>query len=127
MPTYQYQCKSCGHELEEFHSMSEPPLTHCPNCHTENLVRVMGTGVGLIFKGTGFYLTDYKKSGTSPAAGESKKDGGGTKKDGGESKKDGGESKRDSGESKRDSGESKRDSGESKKDGGEPAKPSPKD
>ena len=113
MPTYQYQCKSCGHELEEFHSMSEPSLTHCPNCKTENLLRVMGTGVGLIFKGTGFYLTDYKKSGTPPASGESKRDGG-------ESKKDGGESKRDSGESKKDSGESKKDSGGS-------AKPSPKE
>ncbi len=120
MPTYQYQCKSCGHELEEFHSMSEPSPTHCPNCHTENLVRVMGTGVGLIFKGTGFYLTDYKKSGTSPAAGESKKQSG-------ESKKESGESKKESGESKKESGESKKESGESKKESGGSAKPSPKE
>ncbi len=63
MPTYEYQCKSCGHELEEFQSITEPPLTHCPKCNTENLVRVMGTGAGLIFRGTGFYLTDYKKGG----------------------------------------------------------------
>jgi predicted nucleic acid-binding Zn ribbon protein len=41
--------------------MSEPPLIHCPQCHTDNLARVMGTGAGLIFKGSGFYLTDYKK------------------------------------------------------------------
>lgn len=65
MPTYHYQCRSCGHELEEFQSMTEPVLTHCPSCRTENLVRSIGTGAGLIFKGTGFYLTDYKKGRTS--------------------------------------------------------------
>ncbi len=62
MPTYQYQCKKCGHTLEELQSMSEPPLVHCPNCNTDSLVRVIGGGSGLIFKGSGFYLTDYKKS-----------------------------------------------------------------
>jgi predicted nucleic acid-binding Zn ribbon protein len=41
--------------------MTEPPLVRCPSCNTESLVRVLGTGAGLIFKGTGFYLTDYKK------------------------------------------------------------------
>lgn len=61
MPTYRYQCKNCGNELEELQSMSEPPLVHCPKCHTDNLARIMGTGTGLIFKGSGFYLTDYKK------------------------------------------------------------------
>ena len=61
MPTYQYQCAACGHDLEEFHSMTEPPLVRCPSCNTESLVRVLGMGAGLIFKGTGFYLTDYKK------------------------------------------------------------------
>ena len=62
MPTYQYQCKKCGHELEDFQSISAPPLVRCPNCHTDNLVRVVGAGAGVIFKGSGFYLTDYKKS-----------------------------------------------------------------
>jgi len=61
MPTYQYQCKQCGYEMEELQSMNEAPLTHCPSCHTENLARIMGAGAGLIFKGSGFYLTDYKK------------------------------------------------------------------
>ena len=61
MPTYQYRCKQCGHELEEFQQITEDPLVHCPNCKTDNLARIMGTGVGLIFKGSGFYLTDYKK------------------------------------------------------------------
>ena len=61
MPTYHYQCKQCGHELHELQSIKEPPLVKCPNCNTDNLVRVMGTGSGVIFKGSGFYLTDYKK------------------------------------------------------------------
>ena len=67
MPTYQYICSNCGHELEDFQSMSEPHLTHCPNCNQETLLRAMGAGAGVIFKGSGFYLTDYKKSSASPA------------------------------------------------------------
>jgi putative FmdB family regulatory protein len=67
MPTYEYQCSSCGHELEEFQSINEAPLTLCPMCKGETLLRVMGGGAGLIFKGSGFYLTDYKKSTPPPA------------------------------------------------------------
>jgi putative FmdB family regulatory protein len=67
MPTYEYQCKSCGHELEEFQSMSEEPLKRCPECGTDSLIRIMGSGSGLIFKGTGFYLTDYRKSSGGPS------------------------------------------------------------
>lgn len=73
MPTYEYKCKACGYEMEEFQSITEEPLKHCPNCGTDNLVRVIGTGAGLIFKGTGFYLTDYKKSHVSHDEGEKKK------------------------------------------------------
>lgn len=65
MPTYQYQCRYCGHQLEEFQSIKDDPLTLCPECKTENLARVMGTGGGLIFKGSGFYLTDYKNTKSS--------------------------------------------------------------
>ena len=61
MPTYQYICKKCGYELEELQSFAEPPLIHCPSCKTDNLARVLSAGSGLIFKGSGFYLTDYKK------------------------------------------------------------------
>ena len=61
MPTYQYLCKNCGHQLEELQSINAPPLVRCPKCHTDSLARVMGAGAGLIFKGSGFYLTDYKK------------------------------------------------------------------
>ena len=78
MPTYQYQCKNCGHEFEELQSFSEPTLVQCPECHKDTLARVLGGGGGLIFKGTGFYLTDYKSSGdkkeTKPEKKEEKKD-----------------------------------------------------
>ena len=60
MPTYEYICKSCNYELEELQSMSEAPLITCPSCGKDTLARVMGGGGGLIFKGSGFYLTDYK-------------------------------------------------------------------
>jgi putative FmdB family regulatory protein len=69
MPTYQYHCRNCGHTVEEFQSMTEDPLVTCPECRTDNLVRIMGAGAGLIFKGSGFYLTDYRKPApTSPDA-----------------------------------------------------------
>ena len=61
MPTYEYLCRKCGHTFEEFQSMSEEPLTRCPECSTDNLARVMGGGGGFILKGSGFYGTDYKK------------------------------------------------------------------
>lgn len=60
MPTYDYRCDDCGHFFEEFQSMKDAKLTKCPKCGKETLKRLIGTGSGLIFKGTGFYLTDYK-------------------------------------------------------------------
>lgn len=65
MPTYEYVCKKCGHAFEELQSMTEEPLKRCPECGTDNLARVMGTGGGIIFKGSGFYITDYGKTGAS--------------------------------------------------------------
>ena len=62
MPTYEYRCNECGHEFEEIQTFTAPPLTKCPSCHKPTLTRVIG-GAGLIFKGEGFYITDYKKSG----------------------------------------------------------------
>ena len=70
MPIYEYQCSNCGHNLEELQSISEPPLTKCPKCGKDTLKKLIGSGGGLIFKGSGFYLTDYKKkssSGSQPA------------------------------------------------------------
>lgn len=60
MPIYEYQCSNCGYEMEELQSMSEEPLVKCPNCGKDTLKRLIGGGAGLIFKGSGFYLTDYK-------------------------------------------------------------------
>ena len=60
MPFYEYQCSNCGHTLEELQKMSDPPLKKCPNCGKNTLKKLIGTGGGLIFKGSGFYLTDYK-------------------------------------------------------------------
>lgn len=61
MPIYEYQCSNCSNELDELQTMSEPPLVKCPKCGKDTLKRLIGTGAGLIFKGSGFYLTDYKK------------------------------------------------------------------
>lgn len=61
MPTYDYECKKCGHKLEIFHKMSDPSHKICPKCKKEGLVRLIGKGSGIIFKGSGFYETDYKK------------------------------------------------------------------
>lgn len=60
MPTYEYQCEKCGHELEAFQSMKAAPLRKCPACGKQALRRKISGGSGLIFKGTGFYITDYK-------------------------------------------------------------------
>ncbi|MCC5788955.1 MAG: zinc ribbon domain-containing protein [Opitutales bacterium] len=61
MPTYDYICDSCGHDLEVFQSMKDDPLKDCPSCGQPALRRRIGAGAGLIFKGSGFYITDYKK------------------------------------------------------------------
>lgn len=84
MPTYEYRCGHCGHQFEEFQSMSAEPFEICPSCGHAALKRVFGGGAGMIFKGSGFYLTDYRKAGptestntkqssaTTPSAGETK-------------------------------------------------------
>ncbi len=61
MPTYEYQCEDCGHEFEEFQPISDPPVTICPKCNGRTK-RVISGGAGLIFKGSGFYITDYRNS-----------------------------------------------------------------
>ena len=64
MPTYDYKCEACGHEFEKFQSMMEDPIKICPVCKGR-VKRLIGTGSGLIFKGSGFYITDYKNKETS--------------------------------------------------------------
>ena len=68
MPTYDYQCQACGHEFEEFAMMSAKPLRRCPECKKLKLKRLIGMGAGVIFKGSGFYQTDYRSEGYKKAA-----------------------------------------------------------
>jgi putative FmdB family regulatory protein len=61
MPTYDYQCQSCGHKFEAVQSMKDPHLTDCPKPECAgNVKRLIGLGSGFIFKGSGFYITDYR-------------------------------------------------------------------
>ncbi len=69
MPTYEYACTKCGHHFDQFQSMRDEPLKRCPKCHKLALKRLIGGGAGLIFKGSGFYITDYKKKGSDSASG----------------------------------------------------------
>lgn len=61
MPTYEYVCTSCNHEMESLQSMKDEPLRKCPSCKKNTLKRRIGKGSGIIFKGPGFYATDYRK------------------------------------------------------------------
>jgi putative FmdB family regulatory protein len=76
MPTYEYECKSCGYLFEFFQTMREDPLTICPKCGKE-VRRLINGGSGIIFKGSGFYVTD-KKGGAKPAVSSDKPAEGGT-------------------------------------------------
>jgi putative FmdB family regulatory protein len=60
MPTYEYECTKCGHTFEAFQRMSDAPLSSCPQCRG-GVRRLIGGGMAVIFKGSGFYTTDYKK------------------------------------------------------------------
>jgi len=62
MPTYDYQCDACGHEFEKFQSMTARPIKKCPECGEKKVRRLIGMGAGVIFKGSGFYQTDYRGS-----------------------------------------------------------------
>ncbi len=60
MPTYDYECESCGHQFEQFQSITARPTRKCPECGKMKLRRLIGAGAGVIFKGSGFYQTDYR-------------------------------------------------------------------
>lgn len=79
MPTYDYECDACGHSFEEFQSMSADALKKCPECKKNKLRRLIGGGAAILFKGTGFYETDYRsesyKAGEKGASGDSKDSG----------------------------------------------------
>ncbi|MCX6899444.1 MAG: hypothetical protein NT105_12170 [Verrucomicrobia bacterium] len=67
MPTYEYECGKCGHQFELFQSMKEPAKKTCPKCKGR-VRRLISGGAGLIFKGSGFYITDYRSEGYKSAA-----------------------------------------------------------
>ena len=75
MPTYQYKCEACGFEFEKFQSIKAPAVKKCPRCGKSQVKRLIGMGAGVIFKGGGFYATDYRSEAYKSAA---KADAGGT-------------------------------------------------
>ena len=77
MPTYEYKCDACGHAFEKFQSIKADPIKVCPNCGQERVRKLISMGGGLIFKGSGFYITDYRDKGYADSA---KADGGGDAK-----------------------------------------------
>jgi putative FmdB family regulatory protein len=80
MPTYEYECPKCGHRFEKFQSMTDKPVRTCPRCKGRRVKRLIGSGVGIIFKGSGFYTTDYRgKSYREAAKKDTQSEPGGTK------------------------------------------------
>jgi len=94
MPTYEYECEKCKHKFEVFQSMTEPPRKRCPKCRGK-VRRLVGGGAGIVFKGTGFYQTDYRstsykeqkrRESGEPAKEQKRKESGGPTQPKGESK-----------------------------------------
>jgi putative FmdB family regulatory protein len=68
MPTYEYKCEACGYGFERFQSITADPIKRCPECGKAKVKRLIGTGAGMIFKGSGFYITDYRSDSYNNAA-----------------------------------------------------------
>jgi len=73
MPTYEYVCDNCQHEFEQFQSIKAKPIRKCPECGKLRVQRLIGAGAGIIFKGSGFYQTDYRSEGYKKSAESEKK------------------------------------------------------
>lgn len=97
MPTYDYECDACGHTLEIFQGINDPKKKKCPECGKNKLQRLFGTGAAIVFKGSGFYETDYRSEGYKKAA---KKDKESQKSETSSDKGSKGESKNSKSESK---------------------------
>lgn len=74
MPTYEYECDACGHTMEKFQPITEKPLRRCPECKNLKLRRLIGAGAAIIFKGSGFYETDYRSEDYKSKAKQEKAD-----------------------------------------------------
>lgn len=70
MPTYDYKCSDCGRIFEKFHGINDTPAVTCPECHSLKTEKQVSLGAGIIFKGSGFYVTDYKNQGQKGGASE---------------------------------------------------------
>lgn len=68
MPTYEYECDACGHKFEKFQGITASAIRKCPKCGRLKVRRLIGTGAGIIFKGSGFYQTDYRSESYRKAA-----------------------------------------------------------
>ncbi len=110
MPTYDYVCDACGHKFEHFQSITEPVLKKCPECKKLKLRRLFGTGAAVMFKGSGFYTTDYRSDSYKKAASADKP--------AGESKSEGKSSETKSSDSKSSENKSSGGKSESKSKGG---------
>jgi putative FmdB family regulatory protein len=111
MPTYEYRCTKCKHQFELFHSITDDTVKRCPKCKSK-AVRVPAGGAGLLFKGSGFYITDYRSKSYKEKAKQEKSGGEGGKSESGKGESGKGESgKKDS---KREGGGGKSESGGSK-------------
>ena len=89
MPTYDYVCDACDHKFELFQSITEPVKKKCPKCKKPKLRRLFGTGAAVMFKGSGFYTTDYRSESYKKRASEEKpasSNGASDNKSGGDSK-----------------------------------------
>jgi putative FmdB family regulatory protein len=86
MPTYDYLCDSCGHKFELFQSMKDDAVRKCPKCKRLKLRRLFGTGAALVFKGSGFYQTDYRSDSYKKAAQADSSNGAGASSSDGASK-----------------------------------------
>ncbi len=113
MPIYEYECLKCGHQLEVMQKISDDPLKQCPKCKAKKLEKLISQSA-FAFKGSGWYVTDYSKSGAKKETTESKTEKAESQTDKSESKADKAESKTEKAESKTDKTESKAAKTESK-------------